>query len=148
MRSREKENQEINLTEGTVRRFEPPLSPRVSLHWAECFPLCPLCLCGSKRLRLIDRFLEALFLLVAIDIRNAVLHPIRFRRALEIMIEELLHAHRVVFLIRTTIKVMRLAVVHEQIAFLLQAAQRRPRRSTRSSAASARDPLERSASSG
>src|SRR5579871_3442534 len=67
---------------------------------------------------------EFLLLLVAIDVGNALLHPLRLGRALQEMIEELLQANGVVLLVGTAVDVVRLAVIVEQVDFLPQAAQR------------------------
>ena len=49
------------------------------------------------------RFAKAFFLILAIEIRNPLLHPFRFRRALQKVIEELVHAPRKIFLISTAL---------------------------------------------
>ncbi len=48
----------------------------------------------SKNLMIRDHLVEPFLFLIAIQIRDAVLHPVRLRRAFQEVIEELLHAGR------------------------------------------------------
>src|SRR5688572_12414285 len=64
---------------------------------------------------LLIRRAESSLLGLPLQIRNAFLHPRRFGRTLQEMIEELLHADGVIFLINPLANTMLLAVVVEQI---------------------------------
>src|SRR5438552_15702006 len=63
------------------------------------------------------------FLLLTLQIRNAFLHPLRRRRALQEMIEEFLQPARVVLLINAFTQAMLLAVVAEHVRLFIQPPQ-------------------------
>ena len=46
-----------------------------------------------------EQFLEAFLLFLALEERNAFFHPLGFGRALEVVVEKLLHAHGPVHLV-------------------------------------------------
>src|SRR6185295_4671093 len=66
----------------------------------------------------------ALLLLLALEERDPLLHPLRLRRPLEVVVEELLHPQRVVLLVGTPAEPVQLAVVAPQVDFLAAPAQR------------------------
>src|ERR1017187_736390 len=60
---------------------------------------------------------------VALDVGDALLHPCRGRRALQVVIEVLLQADGVILLVGPLAQSVRFAVVIEEVDFLTQAAQ-------------------------
>src|SRR5215831_20897640 len=61
--------------------------------------------------------------LVPLQVRDALLHPRRLGRPLEVVVEELLHAYRVVLLVDALAQAVVLAVVVEQVNLLAEPPQ-------------------------
>src|SRR5260370_41976695 len=66
------------------------------------------------------RFLTVLFL-VALQVGDALFHPLRLGGALEVVVEELLHAHGVVALVGLLPQAVQLTIVVDKLALLFQA---------------------------
>src|SRR5437764_1927972 len=75
---------------------------------------------GASLLLRAEQALPLLLLLVPVGERDALLHPLRGRLAVEVVLEELEHPHRVVALARLPPQPVRLAVVVQEVALLAQ----------------------------